>query len=261
MAYGDAILRSKVTAPLLKAMRERGEPIAFLTAYDEPGARFAEAAGVDGVLVGDSLANVVFGYATTLEIGMPEILHHLRAVRRGVSRAHLVADLPFGSYGVSLPETVANAAELARAGADAVKLEGDFPEEIAAIRRIGVPVMAHIGFTPQSVHAFGKFGLRGKDEAEAQALVDLARRVEDAGAYALVVELVPEDLGTRITEAVAIPTIGIGAGERTSGQVQVMHDVLGYREKPLRHARSQGEAWRWIPEAIEGYVRSVKEAK
>ena len=261
MAYGDASPRPKVTAPALREMRERGEPIAFLTAYDEPGARFAEEAGVDGVLVGDSLANVVFGYATTLEIGMPEILHHLRAVRRGVSRAHLVADLPFGSYGISLPETVANAVELARAGADAVKLEGDVPEEIAAIRRIGVPVMGHVGFMPQSVHAFGKFGLRGKDEGEAQGLVDLARRIEDAGAYALVVELVPEELGGRITEAVTIPTIGIGAGDATSGQIQVLHDVLGYREKPLRHARPYGEAWRWMPEAIAGYVRSVKDAK
>ncbi len=257
MAYGDPIPK-KVTAPDLAAMRGRGEPIACLTAYDEPGARFADEAGVDVVLVGDSLANVVFGYATTLEIGMPEILHHLRAVRRGVARAHLVADLPFGAYGVSLPDSVANAVELARAGADAVKLEGDFPAEIAAIRKVGVPVMAHVGFTPQSVHAFGRFGLRGKDEAGASALLDLARRLEDAGAYAVVLELIPDDLAARITGALTIPTIGIGAGDRTSGQIQVMHDVLGYRERPLRHARPHGEAWRWMPEAIAGYVASVR---
>ena len=258
MAYGSASA-PRVTAPGLRAMRERGERVVCLTAYDEPGARFAEESGVDVVLVGDSLANVVFGYPDTLHIGMPEIVHHLRAVRRGVSRAHLVADLPFGSYQISTEDGVRNAVTLMQHGADAVKLEGDYPETIVAMVRAGIPVMGHIGLTPQSIHAFGGFKVQGKDEAHAVALIDLAKRLEAAGAYAIVLELIPGDLARRITESVEIPTIGIGAGDATSGQIQVMHDVLGYSESPLRHARPFGDAHRWMREAISGYVKSVKD--
>lgn len=257
MAYGSAP-SPKITAPGLRAMRERGEKIVCLTAYDEPGARFAEESGVDVVLVGDSLANVVFGYPDTLHIGMAEIVHHLRAVRRGVSRAHLVADLPFGSYQVSVEDSLRNGILLMQNGADGVKLEGDYPETVSAFVKAGIPVMAHIGFTPQSVHAFGGYRVQGKDEAGASALVELAVRLQDAGAYAMVLELIPEELAARITEAVAVPTIGIGAGDLCSGQIQVMHDVLGYSEKPLRHARPFGDAHRWMREAISGYVKSVK---
>lgn len=239
-------------------MRQRGEKIVCLTAYDEPGARFAEESGVDVVLVGDSLANVVFGYPDTLHIGMPEIVHHLRAARRGVTRAHLVGDLPFGSYQVSPEDALRNAIVLMQSGADAVKLEGDYPETISALCKAGIPVMAHIGFTPQSVHAFGGYRVQGKDESAASALVDLAVRLQDAGAYAVVLELIPEELAGRITETLSIPTIGIGAGDLCSGQIQVMHDVLGYTEKPLRHARPFGEAHRWMREAISDYVKSVK---
>ena len=239
-------------------MRDRGEKIVCLTAYDEPGARFAEESGVDVVLVGDALANVVFGYPYTLHIGMAEIVHHLRAVRRGIARSHLVADMPFGSYQISGEEALRNAIVLMQQGADAVKLEGDYSQTAAAIVRAGIPAMAHIGLTPQSIHALGGFKVQGKEEAQALALVDLAKRMEGAGAYAIVLELIPDELAGRITEAVSIPTIGIGAGDRCSGQIQVMHDVLGYSEKPLRHARPFGEAHRWMREAISDYVKSVK---
>ena len=256
MAYGSST--AKVTAPGLRAMRERGERIVCLTAYDEPGARFAEESGVDVVLVGDSLANVVFGYPDTLHVGMPEIVHHLRAVRRGVSRAHLVTDLPFGSYQISVEDALRNAVELMRHGADAVKLEGDYPETIRAFGRAGIPTMGHVGLTPQSIHAFGGFKIQGKSDDAATALLQMAERLEDAGAYAIVLELIPPDVAERITEALSIPTIGIGAGDATSGQIQVMHDVLGYSESPLRHARPFGEAHKWMRESIAGYVRSVK---
>ena len=257
MSY-SAETAPKMTAPRVRAMREKGEKIVCLTAYDEPGARFAEEAGVDIVLVGDSLANVVFGYPNTLHIGMSEILHHLRAARRGVRRAHLVADMPFGSYQVSTEDALRNAILLMQHGADAIKLEGDYPEAVAAIVRAGIPVMGHIGLTPQSIHAFGGFKLQGKDEAQASNLIDLAGRLEGVGAYAVVLELIPSELAERITANVSIPTIGIGAGDATSGQIQVMHDVLGYAKEPLRHARPFGEAHRWIGESISRYVQSVK---
>lgn len=257
MAYGS-VPSPKITAPGLRLLRERGEKIVCLTAYDEPGARFAEESGVDVVLVGDSLANVVFGYPDTLHIGMPEIVHHLRAARRGVSRAHLVADMPFGSYQISTEDALRNAVVLMQQGADAVKLEGDYPETLGAIVRAGIPVMAHIGLTPQAIHAFGGFKIQGKEEVQANALLDLAKRLQDAGAYAIVLELMPSELAEKITASLSIPTIGIGAGDLCSGQIQVLHDVLGYSEKPLRHARPFGEAHRWMREAISDYVKSVK---
>ena len=220
----------KVTVPDIISKKTRGEKISCLTAYDYPTARLLDAAGVDISLVGDSLGMVVLGYENTLPVTMEEMLHHTRAVRRGVARALLVADMPFGSFQLGVNDAVANAVRFVKeAGAEAVKIEGGEKrlELIARLAENDIRVMAHIGLTPQSVHALGGFKVQGKTLAAADALLRDARAVEAAGAFSLVLESIPAEVAERITRELKIPTIGIGAGPACDGQVLVWHDLIG----------------------------------
>ena len=249
--------QTKRTAPSIRAMKGRTK-IVCLTAYDALLAQLVDKAGVDVVLVGDSLGNVVLGYPTTVPVTLEEMIHHTRAVRRGVKNALLVADLPFGSYGASVEQGVLSATALVKAGAEAVKLEGDFPETISAIVKLGIPVMSHLGMTPQSVNRFGGFKVQGKNEVSAQRLLDEVKSVETAGAFAVVLELVPAALAERATAATAIATIGIGAGPGCDGQIQVIHDVLGLTDTPLRHVRRFAELGTAVADALCEYTESVR---
>lgn len=220
----------RVTTVTLRELKERGEKISMLTAYDYPIARLLDAVGVDVILVGDSLAMVGLGYETTLPVTMDEMLHHVRAVSRGVKRALVVADMPFGSFQVSLEEGVRNAGRfLKEAGAHAVKLEGG--REVADLTRrltgIGIPVMGHLGLTPQMVHQFGGFKVQARSAAAAERLVDEALLLEEAGIFSLVLEGIPWQVAEAITAELRTPTIGIGAGSACDGQVLVTNDLLG----------------------------------
>lgn len=220
----------KVTVTSLHKMKAEGRPITMLTSYDFPMTKIVDAAGVDIILVGDSAGNVVLGYPNTLPVTMEEMLHHTRAVARACKRAFLVADMPFMSYQASVEEAKRNAGRfLKEAGAEAVKVEGgaNMAEVIRAIVNIDIPVMAHIGLTPQSVHRMGGYKVQGRDEKQRQQLMEDARAVEEAGAFSVVLECVPSSLAKAITAEVSIPTIGIGAGIHCDGQVLVLHDLLG----------------------------------
>jgi 3-methyl-2-oxobutanoate hydroxymethyltransferase len=220
----------KTTTLALREKRERGEPITMVTAYDFPTARLADQAGVDAILVGDSLAMVVLGHPDTLSVTMDEMLHHARAVRRGASRALLIGDMPFMSYQADEAEAVRNAGRfLKEAGMEAVKLEGGraVAPTVRRIVRAGIPVQGHVGLTPQSVNALGGWKVQARTAAAARALLDDALALEDAGCFSIVLESVPDRVAAHITERVKVPTIGIGAGPGTSGQVLVLHDMLG----------------------------------
>jgi 3-methyl-2-oxobutanoate hydroxymethyltransferase len=214
----------------LRRKKQRGEVISMLTAYDYPTAMAIDQAGMDIILVGDSLGMVVLGYPNTLPVTMEEMLHHCRAVSRGAHTALLVGDMPFMSYQVSVQEAVRNAGRfLQEAGMDAIKLEGgvDRLETVAAIVSVGIPVMGHIGLTPQSINQIGGFRPQGRNGTAARHLLDDALRLEEAGCFSLVLESIPTRLATYISERLEIPTIGIGAGGGCDGQVLVTHDVLG----------------------------------
>lgn len=222
--------RKKVTTLTFRQKKERGEPITMLTAYDYPTAMAIDKAGIDSILVGDSLAMVVLGYENTLPVTMEEMLHHARAVARGAKTALLIGDMPFMSYQVSVEEAVRNAGRfLQQGGMDAVKLEGgrDRADAVRAIVGAGIPVMGHIGLTPQSVHQLGGFRAQGKNASAAKRLLEDARILEEAGAFSLVLESVPARLAEYISKHISIPTIGIGAGVGCDGQVLVTHDLLG----------------------------------
>lgn len=232
MAASDRAPR-RITAPEIAARKGDGVPIVMVTAYDAPTARAVDAAGVDVILVGDSLANVVLGYEDTLQVTIDDMAHHVGAVARARPRALVVGDLPWLSYHVSVDDTVRNAARLVRAGAGAVKLEGGRKrlECVRAILDAEIPVMGHLGLTPQSVHALGGFRVQGKDLAAARAIVDDAIALADAGCFALVLECVPDAVARLVTDTVAIPTIGIGAGRHCDGQVLVFHDLVGFETR------------------------------
>jgi 3-methyl-2-oxobutanoate hydroxymethyltransferase len=220
----------KVTIHTLRKMKQAGERITMLTAYDASFARLLDQAQIDVLLVGDSLGMVVQGHDTTLPVTMDQMVYHCGAVARGTSRAHLVGDMPFGSYQASADEAVKNAMRLvAEGGVEAVKLEGgaDYCDTIARIVRAGVPVMGHIGLTPQSVHKMGGYVVQGRGEEKAARLIADARALEKAGCYSLILEAIPAELAAEITRSVAIPTIGIGAGIECDGQVLVVYDLLG----------------------------------
>jgi len=229
-ARGRASDGRSMTVPRLRAMKREGKRITAVTAYDATFARLFDEAGIDIVLVGDSLGMVVQGQSSTLPVTVDEVIYHCRAVARGTQRAHIVGDMPFLSWQVSPEQALANAGRfLSEGGAHSIKLEGgvDAAPTIARIIRAGIPVMAHVGLTPQSVHAMGGFKVQGKtEEAAARVLAD-ARAVVEAGAYAVVLEGIPTDLAKRITDEVEIPTIGIGAGPHCDGQVLVCYDLLG----------------------------------
>jgi 3-methyl-2-oxobutanoate hydroxymethyltransferase len=225
----------KVTVPAVRSCKVRSgsDPVVMVTAYDAPGARIAEAAGVDIVLVGDSVAMVVLGHDSTLAVTVDDMAHHTAAVARAGTRCLVVADMPWMSYHVSPADTVCNAATLIRAGAQAVKLEGGAKRVpmIEAIVDAEIPVMGHIGLTPQSVHAFGGFKVQGRDDVAARELVEHAGALEAAGCFSLVLEGIPSEVASVITRSVTIPTIGIGAGPHCDGQVLVFHDLLGIEDR------------------------------
>jgi len=255
--------RKKVSIPDLTAKKQAGEKITMLTAYDFSMASFIDQTGMDMILVGDSLGMVVLGYESTVPVTMEEMLHHCRAVRRGVRYAFLVGDMPFMSYNVSREEAIRNAGRfLKETGCDAVKLEGglEVADTVRAIVEAGIPVMAHIGLTPQTVSKLGGFRVQGKDQAAARRLVDSARALEAAGAFAVVMECIPDSLAGLITRSLRIPTIGIGAGPACDGQVLVTNDLLGLYEKFLpKFVKQYIQLYPLIQEALKNYVREVKE--
>ncbi|MEJ7765620.1 MAG: 3-methyl-2-oxobutanoate hydroxymethyltransferase [Acidimicrobiales bacterium] len=244
-----------------KASRGRGEPLVMVTAYDAPGARTADAAGVDLLLVGDSVAMVVLGHDDTLSVTVEEMAHHTRAVRRASPEALVVADLPWLSYHVSVEDTVRNAAVLIRAGAQAVKLEGGMKRVrmVEALAEAEIPVMGHVGLTPQSMHAMGGFKVQAKSAEAARSLVEDALAVQAAGAFAVVVEGVPDVVGRLVTDSLEIPTVGIGAGPWCDGQVLVYHDVLGLEDRVVpTFVRRYADLKRAGVEALVAYAADVR---
>jgi 3-methyl-2-oxobutanoate hydroxymethyltransferase len=249
-----------VTVTDLRAWKAAGRRFAMLTAYDHPTARILDEAGIPVLLVGDSVANNILGYATTLPVTMEEMLHHTRAVTRGVSNAMVVGDLPFMSYQTSLEEGLRNAGRfLKEGGAQAVKLEGPHLELVDALTSRGIPVMAHLGLTPQSVHALGGYRVQGRTEEAARRLLDDASSLEKAGAFALVLEGIPADLGREVTEGLQIPTIGIGAGPHCDGQVLVITDLLGLGPGPYpKFVKPYADLREVIGEAVRAFARDVE---
>lgn len=262
----SAANQRKITVPELRARKVSSsvdaQPIAMVTAYDFTMARLLDEAGVDMMLVGDSLGMVVQGHANTLPVTLEEIAYHTRAVVRGAARAHVVADMPFMSYQVSATQAVESAGKLVKdGGAESVKLEGgvEFAEHVRRIVRAGIPVVGHVGLTPQSVHALGGFKVQGRGAEAAERLIADARALEDAGAFAIVLEAIPPDLAAIVTAHVSIPTIGIGAGASCDGQVLVCTDLLGMMRgkipKFAKHFAHLGDA---IVEATRTYVAEVR---
>jgi 3-methyl-2-oxobutanoate hydroxymethyltransferase len=252
----------KVTAPELRARKHNGPKITMITAYDATMARLLDEAGADALLVGDSLGMVVQGQADTLSVTVDEICYHGRAVARGAARAHLVGDMPFMSYQISPEDGVRNAGHMMKTGAfEALKLEGgvEVAETVRRIVAAGIPVMGHVGLTPQSVHAMGGFRVQGKTVDDAARILTDARAIEQAGAYALVLEGIPSDLAERITAAIEIPTIGIGAGPRCDGQVLVCYDMLGmFRAIRPKFVKRYGEFGDAIVAASKTYIDEVR---
>jgi 3-methyl-2-oxobutanoate hydroxymethyltransferase len=253
----------KTTVRTLQAKRDRGEPITVVTAYDYPSARAADAAGVDVILVGDSLGMVVLGYDSTLPVTMDDMIHHARAVRRGAERPLLVGDLPFMSYQTGPEDALRNAGRfLQEAGMDAVKLEGGrrVAATVRALVEAGIPVQGHVGLTPQSVRALGGYRVQGKTREAALALLADARALQDAGCFSLVLESVPARLAAYVSERLEIPTIGIGAGAGTSGQVLVYHDLLGlfdaFQPRFVRRFAAAGEE---IARGLAAYRAAVED--
>jgi len=253
----------KLSAPSVRALKRRSgaAPIVMVTAYDEPGARYCAAGGVDMILVGDSMANVVLGQENTLGVTVEDVCHHVRAVASAKTDVHIVADMPWLSYHVDLADSVRNAGALIRSGADSVKLEGG-RNRLAVLRALldaEIPVMGHIGLTPQSVMSFGGFKVQAKTLEAAKMLTEDALLLQETGVYAIVVEGVPSIVGTRVTEALDIPTIGIGAGPDTDGQVLVFHDLLGMtNRKPAKFVRQYADVGNVITEAIGRYAQDVR---
>ena len=259
---------AKVTVPELLQRKSTAadstnkKKITCLTAYDYPTARLMDEAGVDVVLVGDSVAMVVLGYESTLPLTMEEALHHTKAVRRGVQRALVVADMPFGTYQGDVNEALKNAVRFVKeAGAEAVKVEGGERrlEVIARLTESEIPVMGHVGLTPQSVNAMGGYRVQGKTERAAEQLLRDARAVEAAGAFSIVLEGIPRELATEITKSVRIPTIGIGAGPDCDGQILVLHDLLGLTfQEPPKFARRYANVGEVISQAVREYCADVQ---
>ena len=252
----------RLTVNQIMAKKANGERIVMLTAYDYSMAALVDAA-VDMILVGDSLGMVMLGHDSTLPVTVDQIVHHTSAVVRGTKNALIVADLPFMSYQVSIEEAVRNAGRLMQeTGCQAVKLEGGehMAETVAAITRCGIPVMGHLGLTPQSVNIFGGWRVQGKTEDSAIQIIRDAQALEEAGAFAIVLELVPQELARFISERIGIPTIGIGAGVDCDGEVQVLHDILGLQlDFSPKHARRFAEVGTAIKAAVEGYAAAVRD--
>lgn len=249
-----------ITLSTLNTMKQQQQKIAVLTCYDATFAKIANQAGVDALLVGDTLGMVLQGNDSTLAVTVEQMAYHTACVKKGNTHAFIIADLPFMSY-PTLEQTFANAAMLMQAGAHMVKLEGDLwlAESIQRLTQNGVPVCAHIGLTPQSVHVLGGFKVQGKTEAQANHLFNTAKQLAEAGAAMLLLECVPASLAAKITQAVTIPVIGIGAGAETDAQVLVLHDMLGLNDQPAKFVRNFMIDKSSIKDAIEAYVHAVKE--
>jgi 3-methyl-2-oxobutanoate hydroxymethyltransferase len=246
-----------------KKMKKSKEKIAMITAYDYPSGKLVERGKADIILVGDSLGMVVLGYANTLQVTLEDIIHHTKAVRRGAGDTFIVADMPFMTYHLDLKDTKKNAARLIIEGkANAVKLEGGSASRIEAIKAITdceIPVVAHLGLTPQSINKFGGYKVQGKTHEKYQEILSEAKQVEEAGAFMLVLEGVPEGLAKEISETIKIPTIGIGAGKYTDGQVLVYHDILGNSDYIARFVKTYANLDSLIPEALAKFTQEVKD--
>jgi 3-methyl-2-oxobutanoate hydroxymethyltransferase len=253
---------AKVSLTELADRKDRGEKLVMVTAYDHPGARLADAAGVDIILVGDSAADNVLGYDTTVPVTVDELLVLVRAVARGTERALVVADMPFGSFQVSDETAVANAVRFVKeAGADAVKIEGAGPSlaRVQALVGAGIPVMGHVGLTPQSATMLGGFKAQGRTAAKARRLLTEARELEAAGCFAVVLEAVPAEVARRVSDTLHVPTIGIGAGPDCDGQVLVWHDLLGLSDRtPARFVKRYADIGSQIQRALEAYAEDVR---
>ena len=251
----------RITIRNLQEMKEQGEKIAMLTAYDYPTARLVDEAGVPIILVGDSVGDNVLGYRNTVPVTMDDMVHHLRAVLRGAKRAHIVCDMPFMSYQADANEAVRNAGLLLKQGAQSVKPEGG-RRLVPTIRRMveaGMPVMGHIGLTPQSVNQLSGYRVQGRDEESAQDLIEDALALEEAGVYGLILETIPAELAHTITERVSVPTIGIGAGVHCDGQVLVFHDVFGINTgRKKKHVRRYASVGDTIIDATRQYIADVQ---
>ena len=252
----------RVTIRDLRDMKSRGERIPMITAYDYTAAMIVEQAGIPLILVGDSLGQVVLGYDSTVPVTMDEMVHHIKAVVRGTNKAHVVGDLPFLSYHADIAEAVRNAGRLLKeGGAQSIKLEGgrNMAETVRRIVQSGIPVMGHIGLTPQAVNQLGSYRVQGKSSKEAVGLLEDARALEEAGAYSVVLECVPAPLAALITERLSVPTIGIGAGVNCDGQVQVFHDLLGlFSDFVPKHARRYASLADEIKGAVAEYAEDVR---
>lgn len=255
---------ARISIHRLRELKAQGRRFAMITAYDYPSARLVEQAGAPIILVGDSLGSVILGYDSTVPVTMEDIIHHTRAVVRGTEKAIVVADMPFMSYQANADEAMRNAGRLLQeAGATAIKLEGG-SHVAPLVRRMvesGIPVMGHLGLTPQSVNQFGGHKVQGKTPAAAAKLINDARALEEAGAFAIVLETIPAPLAKMVTERLSIPTIGIGAGVHCDGQVQVFHDMLGIYDdqRPLKHAKRYAIIGETIRNAVRDYISEVED--
>lgn len=250
----------------LQEMKQNGEKITMVTAYDYPAAKIAEQAGIDMILVGDSLGMVVLGYDSTIQVTVTDMIHHGKAVTRGAKNTFVVVDMPFMSYHLSLEDSLKNAREIMQdTGAQALKVEGASKEILTLTNRLsnaGVPVVAHLGLTPQSVHVLGGYRVQGKDKATAEKLIQDAIALEESGAMALVIECVPEELAAIVTKEISIPTIGIGAGKDCDGQVLVYNDLLKYGVDRLpKFVKSYFNANDTFKKSLDSYIADVKSEK
>ncbi|MDI6859298.1 MAG: 3-methyl-2-oxobutanoate hydroxymethyltransferase [Methanocellales archaeon] len=252
--------RDKITVPRLMEMKRSGKKITMLTAYDYPLAEILDEAGIDILLVGDSLGNVILGYENTIPVTMEDVIHHTKAVSRGVTNALVVSDMPFMSY-FSREEALRNAGRLIQAGAEAVKLEGGlaFEDKIRALTEVGIPVMGHVGLMPQSIHQMGGYKVQGRTPEAAKKILNDAKAVERVGAFSIVLEGMPSNLAKKITEELKIPTIGIGAGAHCDGQVLVTHDLLGFYDFAPRFVKRYANLRKVILEASKEYKKEVEE--
>jgi 3-methyl-2-oxobutanoate hydroxymethyltransferase len=254
---------SKVTTARLTEMKQKGHKIVALTAYDAPTAELVNAAGVDAILVGDSVGNVKLGYENTIPVTVDEMMHHVKATARGNSNALLVADMPYLSYEIDAVSAVRNAGRLIKdGGAEAVKLEGgiEIAPMIKELLRVNIPVMGHLGLTPQAVHRLGGYKVQGRRPQEAEKMITDARILEGAGAFAIVLEAVPEDLAAQITKKVSIPTIGIGAGTHCDGQILVIDDILGMSGRPTaKFVKQYAKLHSVMLGAVKEYASEVRD--
>ena len=253
----------RITTHILQEMKNRGEKISMLTAYDFSMAGIVDAAGIDIILVGDSASNVMAGHETTLPITLDQMIYHATSVVRAVKRAFVVVDIPFGSYQGNSSEALRSAIRIMKeSGAHAIKVEGgsEIKESVVRILSAGVPVMGHLGLTPQSIYKFGTYTVRAKEEAEAQKLLEDAKLLEDCGCFAIILEKIPATLAKKVAETVSIPVIGIGAGPHVDGQVLVIHDMLGITQefKP-RFLRQYADLRGIMTDAVQNYINDVKD--